>query len=149
MDNRESGDTTSKRFRIAFSFAGEKREFVEKVARILADRFGEDKILYDKSAYDNDLANQRKVRYQYSGDTYKTIPRDVLSEAFQRRLRVRGSTVSDLYEFKDEIEKLFSQDNYSWTSDFEDKENELKGLLKTRLLNKIRSGKSSHTAENQ
>ena len=48
MDNRESGDTTSKRFRIAFSFAGEKREFVEKVARILADRFGEDRILYDK-----------------------------------------------------------------------------------------------------
>lgn len=37
-----------KRFRIAFSFAGEKREFVEKVARILADRFGESKILYDK-----------------------------------------------------------------------------------------------------
>lgn len=38
----------SKRFRIAFSFAGEKREFVEKVARILAERFGEDRILYDK-----------------------------------------------------------------------------------------------------
>ncbi|HEX3149955.1 MAG TPA: tetratricopeptide repeat protein [Gemmataceae bacterium] len=37
-----------KRFRIAFSFAGEKREFVEKVAQILAQRFGEDKILYDK-----------------------------------------------------------------------------------------------------
>lgn len=38
---------SSKRFRIAFSFAGEKREFVEKVARILADRFGEAAILYD------------------------------------------------------------------------------------------------------
>ena len=37
-----------KRFRVAFSFAGEKREFVAKVAAILADRFGEGKILYDK-----------------------------------------------------------------------------------------------------
>lgn len=39
---------SSKRFRIAFSFAGEKRDYVAKVARILADRFGEDAILYDK-----------------------------------------------------------------------------------------------------
>ena len=37
-----------KRFRIAFSFAGEKRDFVEKVARILANQFGEAAILYDK-----------------------------------------------------------------------------------------------------
>lgn len=36
------------RFRIAFSFAGEKRVFVEKVAAILAKRFGEAAILYDK-----------------------------------------------------------------------------------------------------
>lgn len=39
---------SAKRFRIAFSFAGEKRDFVAKVAAILAGRFGEDKILYDK-----------------------------------------------------------------------------------------------------
>jgi hypothetical protein len=38
----------SKRFRIAFSFAGEKRDFVAQVAAILAKRFGEDKVLYDK-----------------------------------------------------------------------------------------------------
>ncbi|HEV3467932.1 MAG TPA: tetratricopeptide repeat protein [Pyrinomonadaceae bacterium] len=38
----------SKRFRIAFSFAGEKRDFVEKVAAILARRFGKERILYDK-----------------------------------------------------------------------------------------------------
>jgi hypothetical protein len=37
-----------KRFRIAFSFAGEKRDFVEKVADILAQRFGREAILYDK-----------------------------------------------------------------------------------------------------
>ena len=40
--------TNSKRFRIAFSFAGEKRDFVSKVAAILAARFGEAAILYDK-----------------------------------------------------------------------------------------------------
>lgn len=37
-----------KRFRIAFSFAGEKRDFVSKVADILAHRFDEKAILYDK-----------------------------------------------------------------------------------------------------
>ncbi|HQR35935.1 MAG TPA: tetratricopeptide repeat protein [Blastocatellia bacterium] len=39
---------SEKRFRIAFSFAGEKRDFVAEVAAILAVRFGEDAILYDK-----------------------------------------------------------------------------------------------------
>jgi hypothetical protein len=37
-----------KRFRIAFSFAGQKRDFVASVASILADRFGEDRVLYDR-----------------------------------------------------------------------------------------------------
>jgi tetratricopeptide (TPR) repeat protein len=38
-----------KRFRIAFSFAGEeKRDYVARVAGILAKRFGEEAILYDK-----------------------------------------------------------------------------------------------------
>jgi tetratricopeptide (TPR) repeat protein len=39
---------TPKRFRIALSFAGEKRDFVHQVAERLAARFGQDKILYDK-----------------------------------------------------------------------------------------------------
>ncbi len=38
----------SKRFRIAFSFSGDKRTFVAQVADILAKRFGQDQILYDK-----------------------------------------------------------------------------------------------------
>ena len=38
----------SKRFRIAFSFAGEKRDFVKQVADLVAGRFCEDQILYDK-----------------------------------------------------------------------------------------------------
>lgn len=43
-----TSETSNKRFRIAFSFAGEKRKFVEATAQILAERLGEDKILYDK-----------------------------------------------------------------------------------------------------
>ena len=39
---------STKRFRVAFSFAGEKRAFVANVAAILAKRFGEEAILYDK-----------------------------------------------------------------------------------------------------
>jgi hypothetical protein len=38
----------SKRFRIAFSFSGHKREFVAEIAGILAGRFGADRLLYDK-----------------------------------------------------------------------------------------------------
>src|SRR5262249_40178798 len=37
-----------RRFRVAFSFAGEKRDYVAKVASRLASRFGEAAILYDK-----------------------------------------------------------------------------------------------------
>jgi hypothetical protein len=43
-----SAEMSAKRFRIAFSFAGEKRDYVAQVAAILARRFGESKILYDK-----------------------------------------------------------------------------------------------------
>lgn len=38
----------TKRFRIAFSFAGETRDFVAQVAAIMAQHFGQDRILYDK-----------------------------------------------------------------------------------------------------
>lgn len=37
-----------RRFRIALSFAGEKRNFVAQIAATLAARFGEEQILYDK-----------------------------------------------------------------------------------------------------
>jgi hypothetical protein len=40
-----SAEMSAKRFRIAFSFAGEKRAFVAQVAAILAKKFSEDKIL--------------------------------------------------------------------------------------------------------
>ena len=39
---------SGKRFRVAFSFAGEKRDFVAQVAAILSQRFSAKEILYDK-----------------------------------------------------------------------------------------------------
>lgn len=38
----------AKRFRIALSYSGTKRAFVAETAKILAERFGQDRILYDK-----------------------------------------------------------------------------------------------------
>lgn len=102
----------------------------------------EDEIIYSDDAYDNDLSNQRKVRYIYLDNQYKTISRDFLTEALQRRLRVRGSTILDLFEFKDEIEKLFSEGGYIWTLEFEENEKQLKSALKDKLLNKITKGKT-------
>jgi tetratricopeptide (TPR) repeat protein len=39
---------TQRRFRVAFSFAGEQRDFVGEMATVLAKSFGEHAILYDK-----------------------------------------------------------------------------------------------------
>jgi tetratricopeptide (TPR) repeat protein len=45
---KEPVNVCRKRFRVALSFAGEKRDFVAKVAAILAERFSEAEVLYDK-----------------------------------------------------------------------------------------------------
>jgi hypothetical protein len=50
------------RFRIAFSFAGEKRDFVAAVAAILAGRFGEVAILYDRYHW-AEFSHPRLARY--------------------------------------------------------------------------------------
>jgi hypothetical protein len=55
----------AKHFRIAFSFAGEKREFVEKVAGLLAQSFGEEAILYDKF-HEAELSRARLGRHLQS-----------------------------------------------------------------------------------
>jgi tetratricopeptide (TPR) repeat protein len=53
---------TKKRFRIAFSFAGEKREFVAQIAANLARHFGEEAILYDKY-HEPEFGRARLGRY--------------------------------------------------------------------------------------
>jgi hypothetical protein len=44
----EGARPSAKRFRVAFSFAGERRDFVAKVAETLAKKFGKNAVLYDK-----------------------------------------------------------------------------------------------------
>ena len=69
--------------------------------------------LYSQQDYDKDLSNQRSVVYHrsQSGDVV-FIPRDKLSEGLQRRLRVRGTTIADLWEFSEEIENLFKGEDF-------------------------------------
>lgn len=53
---------SAKRFRVAFSFAGEKRDYVAQVAAILAKQFGEPAVLYDKY-HEAEFARARLGRY--------------------------------------------------------------------------------------
>lgn len=43
----EKGNSSNRRFKIALSFPGEIRDFVEQVANALADRYGKEYVLYD------------------------------------------------------------------------------------------------------
>ncbi len=63
--------------------------------------------IYSEKAYERSLANQRKVEYCLEDGKLMLISRKELSEGLQRRLRVRGSSVSDLFEFADELESIF------------------------------------------
>lgn len=60
--------------------------------------------LYSKEGYKIDLANQHKVSYLHKDGAILSVPRNNLSEGLQRRLRVPGTSVSDLSEFSAEIE---------------------------------------------
>jgi hypothetical protein len=53
---------TVKRFRVAFSFAGEKRDYVAQVAALLAKQFTEPAVLYDKY-HEAEFARARLGRY--------------------------------------------------------------------------------------
>ena len=90
-------------------------------------------------AQDVDLANQRPVSYvrDTEGDLL-TVPRDRLSEGLQRRLRVRGSSVLDLAEFRAEIDRLFEGGHLG--ADDLDAEAERAAAFKADVLARIRGG---------
>lgn len=91
-----------------------------------------------------DLANQLEVQYVASSSSeLRTIPRAALSEGLQRRLRVRGSTVSDLSEFGKEIEQIFSEENYSWTTALQAEIEKRNNETKKKLLANIQQGKTN------
>ena len=89
---------------------------------------------------DADLANQLKVKYQRVGGSLRILPRSELSEGLSRRLRVRGSTVTDLYEFSAEIEMLFTNTEYTIEKSAADKNIALEESFKKRLITDIRVG---------
>lgn len=104
----------------------------------------DEEIYFEKGTNpDIDLANQRAVTYRYKDDEPLIIPRNDLSEGLQRRLRVRGNTVSNLYEFKDEIEEIFNKPSYSYSKKIQEIEQIELEKLKRGLLENIQKGKSN------
>ena len=102
----------------------------------------EGKFLYSHEDVKDDLANQLRVKYQYIGNALRILPRTELSEGLSRRLRVRGSTVSDLYEFAEEIERIFINADYSIAKTTADKNTDLEKSFKERLIFDIRNGRT-------
>ena len=89
------------------------------------------------------MANQRAVQYRYKDGSLLVVPRNELSEGLQRRLRVPGSSVSNLYDFRDEIERLFSEESYSYSKTLQQKETDHLESLRRGLLDRIQSGNTN------
>ena len=104
---------------------------------------------YNEKQKNADQANELVVNYIKSQNKeILYIPRDSLSEGLQRRLRVRGMTVSDLNEFREEIEKYFVKGflegiAYSWTEEFEEYKRGKVLDFKKKLLKNICSGNTN------
>lgn len=96
-----------------------------------------------------DQKNEHRVDYlrQKSSDELLLIPRTYLSEGLQRRIRVRGMTISDLNEFSDEIEKFFKTAEkegmaFSWDKKLEDKKQIKLEKFRKQLLTNLQEGKT-------
>lgn len=97
--------------------------------------------IYSDSSYKFDLANQHRVKFQLKNGKPKIVARTELPENLQRRLRVRGRSVSNLIEFKNIIDKLFEED-YSFSEQVQSNENSEQDLFKAELLKRIQNGKT-------
>lgn len=104
--------------------------------------------LYCKEDYKYDQSNQRAVQYLRRNNKLIIIPRNSLSERLQRRLRVRGTTIADLWEFREELDSIFqhargNNSAYKWTTLISDKENVSIAQFKKSLLKNIQLGKTN------
>lgn len=97
---------------------------------------------YDLTAERTDLCNQIVVDYRVEAESELpiVIPRNSLSEALQRRLRVRGSTLADLSEFAEEIDQMFNDEHYSWTSQQAKQEQSVREQFRDELLSRMQAG---------
>jgi len=101
-----------------------------------------EKQIYSEEDYDYDLANQREVSFHKDDNNQIVlISRDRLSEGLQRRIRVRGTTISDLSEFSQEIEDLFNGEDFN--SQFNSKRESKIDEFKRQLISNIQSGKTN------
>ncbi len=105
-------------------------------------------IFYAKAFFGEDRANQRHVLFpkDASGEV-AVIPRSAFSEAFQRRLRVRGMTVNDLDEFRDEVvaahDKVRNGEDFSWGNRIAEEVEAAEIAFKKRLLANIQYGRTN------
>jgi hypothetical protein len=106
---------SAKRFRIAFSFAGEKREFVGRVAGLLAQSFGEEAILYDKF-HEAEFSRARlgrylpKLYYEQSDLVVVVICRDYVGKEW---CGLEWDAIFDLLKQRRESEVMLSRFNYA------------------------------------
>lgn len=93
------------------------------------------------------MANQHLVDYVEGPDGLVSIPRSDLSNVLQRRLRVRGMTVSNLAEFADEIERLFEEgEQGAGLARAADIEEQKADAFTTEILRRLREGEVYHDA---
>ena len=107
---------------------------------VIAKATSEEK--YSDEDKSQDLSNQKIVRYRLVDDNERLmIPRNELSEGLQRRIRVRGSTVSNLCEFSEEIEQLFKhKEGINYSNKMIEQETAQTEQFKKDLLNRIQEG---------
>lgn len=87
------------------------------------------------------MANQLKVEFlKDKNGNNRCVARHQLSERLSRRLHLRGATVLELYDFKDEIEKIFNDDEYSVSKTAAECEYQLTKKFKHKLLENICKG---------
>lgn len=104
---------------------------------------------YNEEQIGADQANELHVSYLRGTDgNLLHIPRDYLSEGLQRRMRVRGMTVTDLNGFSEELCNFFDQairehTVYRWEDELEKKKEINISTFKNKLLNNIQSGKTN------
>jgi len=104
--------------------------------------------IYSKEDYKYDQSNQRTVQYLKRNNDLILIPRNSLSERLQRRLRVRGTTIANLWEFHQELDLIFKyaiekKSTYKWTSFISERENIAIKKFKKSLLKNIQFGKTN------
>ncbi len=108
-----------------------------------------DGVIFSGSNYDDrDCRNRRKVTFPLDPESRPIlVPRSEFSEAFQRRLRVRGMTVNDLTEFQGEIKAAYCNINagrdYSWKYELSEHIGKEEARFKDKLRRNIQIGKTN------